>query len=238
MATSTAIGARRSDIGISEKGRAVISMKTFTFVLLLAITAPDISMAGHSDNQPLTRQSDVANGQRLYTNCSGCHGADAGGKPDGSIPAIAGQHWQVLIKSLLDFRYFRRWDSRMALKTSDHLRGPQEIDDVVAYVSGLQPPREVGVGTGEHVARGARTYEKRCSHCHGAQGQGNGPDAYPRLANQQYAYLKRQMGDGARGIRPTYSERHVRLLRDLDVAEIDGIADYLSRLETSTPSSH
>jgi cbb3-type cytochrome c oxidase subunit III len=189
-------------------------------------------MAGQADTQPLMSHPDRANGERLFATCAACHGQDGSGRKDGSVPALAGQHWQVLTKLLLDFRYFRRWDSRMAnTSASDHLRGPQEIADVIAYISSLPPRRAQSMGTGEHLKRGAQVYALRCASCHGREAQGNGPEGYPALAAQQYAYLARQIRDGREGTRPTFSTDHIRVLRELTPTDIDGVADYLARLE-------
>jgi cbb3-type cytochrome c oxidase subunit III len=200
-------------------------------LLLLSLAAPIISMAGQAD-APLMRNADRANGERLFASCAACHGPDASGRKDGSVPALAGQHWQVLTKLLLDFRYFRRWDSRMANTTaSDHLRGPQEIADVVAYISSLPPRRAQSTGTGEHLQRGAQVYALRCASCHGREAQGSGSEGYPALAAQQYAYLVRQIRDGREGTRPTFSADHIRVLRELTPTDIDAVADHLARLE-------
>jgi cytochrome c553 len=199
---------------------------------LLLLAAAHVAVSAETpDSPPLASKPDIARGAQLFAACAGCHGPSAGGKQDGSVPAIAGQHPQVLTKLLLDFRYFRRWDSRMAnASASDHLRGPQEIADVVAYVSNLPPARTPGIGTGEHLAAGARVYALRCAMCHGTQARGDGPAGYPRLAGQQYGYLMRQIRDGRGGVRPTFSKDHVRLLRDLAAKDIEGVADHLSRL--------
>jgi cbb3-type cytochrome c oxidase subunit III len=212
-----------------------MKLSALTF-LMVALTAPIISTAAETGNQPLARNADRANGERLFATCAACHGTDGSGRKDGSVPAIAGQHWQVLTKLLLDFRYFRRWDSRMANTTaSDHLRGPQEIADVVAYVSSLPPQRTQSTGTGEHLKRGEQVYALRCASCHGPQAQGNGPAGYPRLAGQQHAYLARQIRNGREGTRPTFSAEHIRVLRELTPADVDGIADYLARLVPQGP---
>ncbi len=164
-----------------------IKVPLLTLLLLAAAHVP--ASAATPDSPPLARNPDIARGEQLFAVCAACHGPGGGGKQDGSVPAIAAQHSQVLTKLLLDFRYFRRWDSRMVnASASDHLRGPQEIADVVAYVSNLPPERAAGIGTGEHLAAGARVYALRCAMCHGAQARGDGPAGYPRLAGQQYAY--------------------------------------------------
>ena len=207
--------------------------RMLVLISLLLCAAPAMP-AADSNNQPLARSPDIGNGEHLFVSCAACHGVNGGGKEDGSVPAIAGQHWQVLTKLLLDFRYFRRWDSRMLnLSASDHLRGPQEIADVVAYISNLPSSRAGVAGTGEHVALGSRTYARWCSMCHGPQAQGDGAKVIPRLAGQHFAYLLRQMRNGKEGTRPTFTPAHIRLLRDLSMTQIDGIADYLARLEST-----
>jgi cytochrome c553 len=202
-------------------------------VLLLLLPPPGLaaSTVGNANDQTLARTPDLVNGERLFVTCAACHGLDGNGAQDGSVPAIAGQHWQVLTKLLLDFRYFRRWDARM-VNTSDsgHLRGPQEIADVVAYVNSLPPPRASGGGAAAQSAHGAQAYARMCASCHGSRAQGDGPAGQPRLAGQRYGYLVRQIQDAAAGHRPTFSQQHIRLLQTLDVMDTQDISDYLSRL--------
>ncbi|MEO6185455.1 MAG: cytochrome c, partial [Steroidobacteraceae bacterium] len=121
----------------------------FLFLLLLLLTAAAhaASNFGRAYEQALARRPDIVNGEQLFATCVACHGNEGGGREDGTVPAIAGQHWQVLTKQLLDFRYFRRGDPHMAnYSATEHLRGPQEISDVVAYVNSLAPRRGGGLG--------------------------------------------------------------------------------------------
>ncbi|MEO8307353.1 MAG: c-type cytochrome [Pseudomonadota bacterium] len=201
-------------------------------LILLSVGAYAESIPQNAYNEALARKPDTLNGEQLFAACAVCHGRDGGGVKDGTVPAIAGQHWQVLSKQLLDFRYFRRWDPRMVnLSSTDHLRGPQEIADVVAYINSLPPPSARGIGTGEYADHGAGVYTRLCASCHGAEAKGDGTKGYPRLAGQQYAYLVRQIHDAVEGRRPTFSHQHIRLLEPLDFMDIQGIADYLARLE-------
>jgi cytochrome c553 len=201
------------------------------FLLLLSPAVHAASTAQNAYDQTLARTPDFVNGERLFVTCAACHGPDGSGTQDGSVPAIAGQHWQVLTKLLLDFRYFRRWDARM-VNTSDsgHLRGPQEIADVVAYVNSLPPRRADGGGATAQSAHGAQVYARMCASCHGSDAQGDGPAGQPRLAGQRYGYLLRQIQDAAAGRRPTFSRQHIRLLQTLNVMDTQGVSDHLSRL--------
>jgi cytochrome c oxidase subunit II len=201
-------------------------------LLLLLPLAGQAASDSSGYDQALARRPDIANGQKLFAACAVCHGADGSGMADGTVPAIAGQHWQVLNKLLLDFRYLRRWDLNMMNNTAtDHLRGPQEIADVVAYANSLPPQPARGTGTGEHRAQGAAVYARLCVACHGAAAQGDGPKGYPRLAGQQYGYLVRQIQQAIEGRRRTFSSAHVQLLKPLTAADIQAIADYLSGLD-------
>jgi cytochrome c553 len=178
-------------------------------------------------------------GAGLFNGCAGCHGSDAGGTPDGLVPRLAGQHASVLQKELVDYRYDRRWDPRMAAVVDQHSLSPESIADVTAYISQLD--RDVGIGTGTGngslVRRGAADYSRSCRGCHGRAAQGDAARAVPRLAGQHYEYLRRQIYDAVDGRRPNFSRSHVRLLARLERDDIAGIADFLSRLGAGQASA-
>jgi cytochrome c553 len=174
---------------------------------------------------------DLVHGESLFATCAACHGVNGAGVNDGTVPAIAGQHFRVIAHELVAFRHDQRWDVRMEHFTSKyHLNGPQDIADVAAYVSSLTPALSPDHGSGEYTTRGEAAFGQKCASCHGAQGQGDDLKAYPRLAGQHYEYLVREMRDAVEGRRPNLSEEHIHLLRSLDSADVAGISDYLSRL--------
>ncbi|MEO8313868.1 MAG: c-type cytochrome [Pseudomonadota bacterium] len=205
-----------------------------SFLALLVLISPGAqaaSTARRAYDDALARTPDIVNGAKLFEQCVACHRSDGSGSPDQFVPAIAGQHWQVLTKQLLDYRYYRHWDLRMAgFSSTTHLRGPQEIADVVVYVNSLQPQRASSTGPGEHLGQGAEIYTRRCASCHGNAAQGDGPKGYPRLAGQQYTFLVRQIHDAVAGRRP-FSVTHVQLLKSLEENDVQGVADHLSRLD-------
>ena len=93
-----------------------------------------------------------------FVTCAACHGSSGGGTPEGEIPRIAGQRFSVLVKQLVDYRSNRRWDPRMEhFADQHHLKNAQEIADVAGYVSEIEtlPEAEVGLGSGEFLARGS-----------------------------------------------------------------------------------
>ena len=172
-----------------------------------------------------------SHGQKLFSLCATCHGADGGGSADGVAPAIAGQHRRVLIRQLIDYRHSERWDLRMESVARSHLLpDAQSIADVVAYVSELPRAPTPGVGAGDSLAYGKQVYARLCASCHGAGGEGDDAKEIPRLAGQQYAYLLRQLYDAVDGRRPNFPVAHVRLLKRFERQDFVGVADYLSRL--------
>jgi cytochrome c553 len=214
-------------------------MKRLLFVLgaVAAFTLP--LMAGGTANEAQERSDalhsrpDLDKGAALFQTCAVCHGSSGGGTPDGHVPRIAGQHYSVLVKQLVDYRSDRRWDPLMEYMADRHLlKGAQDIADVAAYVSEIEtlPEAGVSVGSGEYLSQGAEVYKGSCVSCHGETANGNGRRQIPRLAGQNYEYLVRQIHDAVEGRRPNFSDSHIRLLKPLDYTGILGVADYLSRI--------
>jgi cytochrome c553 len=173
---------------------------------------------------------DARRGEDLYAPCGACHGVDGRGVADGSVPAIAGQHYTVVAKQLVDFRHGQRWDIQMEhASRMQHLASGQDLADVALFVSTLPRGFGAGKGDGENLSLGAATFFERCERCHGPLGQGNAERGIPRLAGQHYAYLYRQFFDAVEDRRPSMNQVHVALMAPLDRAQIVGISDYLSR---------
>jgi cytochrome c553 len=183
--------------------------------------------------QILRQAPNVAHGAELFRNCVACHGADGLGTPDGNVPVIAGQYASVIAKQLIDYRHSKRWDLRMEGIAARHsLQGAQDIADVAAHAEHLMRGGQPGVGKGSFLENGAAQYAKRCSSCHGDKGEGSAKKLIPKLAGQHYEYLLRQMYDAVDGRRPNLSSAHVRLLKDFVMEDFEGVADYMSRMNT------
>jgi cytochrome c553 len=215
---------------------AVIEQKKL-LCLLLALIAP-LALAAPSARQDyvdaMRATPDAARGAGLFATCAGCHGADGRGLADGSVPRIAGQHRQVLIKQIVDYRYARRGDPRMESVAVRHqLKSAQAIADVAQFVATLEPVTAVGLGRGEHLELGRQIYLGRCGSCHGRAGEGDAQAAAPRLAGQHYMYLLRQLHDALEGRRPTLGDTHNRMLKDLDRDGLQALADMLARTDAT-----
>jgi cytochrome c553 len=182
-------------------------------------------------SQVLSSPRDTTHGRELFAPCAACHGANGGGSADGQVPAIAGQHFQVLTRQLVDYRYSKRWDPRMESVARGHLLpDAAAIAAVATYVSTLPYPPASGLGDGEHAVYGGQVYRRLCSSCHGLAGEGDASHGVPRIAGQHYAYLLRQLHDAVDSRRPNFSPEHVQLLKRFQYVEFVGVADYVSRL--------
>jgi cytochrome c553 len=200
-------------------------------VAVLPLAAHGASIAQQEYEEVLRAKPDMVHGEALFETCAACHGSDGAGTRDGNVPAIAAQHLRVIARELVDYRHDKRWDERMQhFSDEHHLNGAQEIADVAAYISDLQPKRTLGAGRGEYLDHGADVYARLCASCHGAAAEGDNLKRYPRLAGQHSEYLLRQMHDAVEGRRPNFPREHVALLKRFEQLDFVAVADYLSRL--------
>jgi cytochrome c553 len=216
------------------------SLVVFCTVLLMPLVALAYPNARQELLAVLRAKPNPDHGAELFRNCAICHGAAGGGTTDGGVARIAGQHFSVIAKQLVDYRHDRRWDIRMEHFSDRHLLADaQAIADVAEYITRLAIRVPPGVGDGELVDHGAEVYARRCQSCHGRSADGNEKSMIPRIAGQHYEYLMRQIYDAVDGRRPNFSTAHVRLLARLERNDIVGLADYLSRLccQAAVPAS-
>jgi cytochrome c553 len=200
-------------------------------MLLLSIAAFGEGTAQRELSAALRSKADAVRGEQLFAQCASCHGDDGGGEASGSTPRIAGQHYRVVAKQLVDFRHGKRWDFRMeSMADRHHLEGPRDIADVALYVSGLSRPGNRGIGSGEFAELGKRIYEGECQACHGASADGDPARGVPRLAGQHYGYLMRQMYDAVDGRRPALPRLHSQRIAPLNFEQVRAVSDYLARI--------
>ncbi len=186
----------------------------------------------------LRQQPDLTHGRELFATCAACHGSDGSGVADGSVPAIAGQYFAVIVKQLTDFHNDQRWNIRMGkVLYPAHITSPADYADVAAYISGLPRHATHDVGDGSALTAGTRVYFADCEHCHGATGAGAESRLTPRLAGQHYRYLVRQIRNAGIESRPNMSSQHELLVRRLTPEQVNGVADYLSRLDPNPRST-
>lgn len=185
--------------------------------------------------QALGAKGDAARGEITFEICQGCHRSHALGRSDGSYPRLAGQHATVLIKQMTDVRAGRRRNEKMLPFIDKHVANPQDIADIAAYLSRLPSPPTHGRGPGTDLALGEKVYQAHCNGCHGDAGEGDAARFYPRLNGQHYRYTLREMIDIREGVRGNSNPRMVEVVRPLSAAELEAVADWVSRLPTDKP---
>jgi cytochrome c553 len=182
-------------------------------------------------------EADAVRGATLYETCAACHGQRGEGVSDGSVPAIAGQHYRVIVKQLADFRAEVRPDLRMRhFADTSHLAYSQEIADVSAYISRLPANAPAAAIPGDAASRGALSYARHCERCHGVTGEGNEESFVPRIATQHAPYLQRQLDDARPGRRDSMIRSHAQSSRELSDADIALVVQYLAGSESFNSS--
>ena len=216
-------------------------MKRATYLVVM-LSMPWLALgAGTASSDykaAINSKPDPINGEALFEYCTSCHGPDGSGDVSGSIPRIAGQHYRVLVRQIVDFRYGKRWDVRMEGIAAKHtlLATSQDIADVAAFVSRLDRDGSRGVGEGLYVEKGAAIYAQQCASCHGVNAEGDGDKGIPRLSGQHAGYLARQIYDAVDARRLPLAETHRKRFVPLDFEQVLGLTDYLSRIGWNPPA--
>ncbi len=189
-----------------------------------AAMAADSSQAG-----------DAAKGKAKAAVCGACHGAD-GNSANAEWPKLAGQHAAYLEAQLHAYKSGERKDPVMAGQVA--ALSDQDIKDLAAYFAGqTQKP---GVARPDLVEKAQKLYRggnaeagvAACAACHGPQGLGNGPAAYPQISGQHAAYTAKQLQAYRSGARAgTESAKMMsQVAAGLSDADIEALASYISGL--------
>lgn len=178
----------------------------------------------------LRAKGDPVRGAITFEICQGCHRAHALGRPDGTYPRLAGQHDTVLIKQMTDVRAGRRRNDKMLPFVDRHVVGPQDIADIAAYLTKLPVPPTHGKGPGDRLDEAAAQYKQICQECHGARGEGDAAQFYPRVSGQHFRYMRRELIDIRDGARCNANPRMIKVVKGLSDADLEALADYMSRM--------
>jgi cytochrome c553 len=173
---------------------------------------------------------DLEAGTKIYPLCAACHGENGFGQQQGEYPSIAGQHQRVILKQLLDIQSKKRINPTMyAFSDMETLGGLQGMADIAAYTASLPLNPSPVTGSGKQLQNGETLYLQQCISCHGELAQGNAKLFYPRLSNQHYPYLVRELRWIRDGIRKNSDPAMVQILQKFSNYDINAVADYLSR---------
>jgi len=187
--------------------------------------------AAREVERALELEPDVDRGLAVYRECAACHMAEGWGLANGSVPQIAGQHRQVVIKQLADIRAGNRDNVLMAPYASvESIGGAQAVADVAAYIDTLEMSVENTKGPGDDLELGAKLYAEQCARCHGVEGEGNASEFVPRIQAQHHPYLVRQFEWIRDGRRRNANAEMAEQIRDMGDREMRAVLDHVSRL--------
>ncbi len=206
--------------------------RTLSLSISLLCSTQVFAWTSTSDQEEAMKLTpNLQNGRAIYETCAICHTPFGWGTPDGRYPEIAGQHPNVLIKQLADIRNGNRDNPTMYPFTLPNiLATSQDVADIAAYVAQLPMNPANLVGLGNDLAHGKKLYEDNCVECHGANGEGNNEEYYPRLQGQNYRYLLRQMHWIRDGKRRNADKNMVEQIQRFSERDMRAVIDYASRL--------
>jgi cytochrome c553 len=210
--------------------------------IVLLTSAATASAASSAYLEQLARhalqlQADSTRGQALYSsNCSSCHGSDAHGDVTRLIPSLAGQRRAYLIKHLAEFNDRDRQAAQMhPLIALGGLKTPQAWLDLASYLRDRVPLPATGAHNRELTARGARSYQRWCSACHGKDASGDDAEFVPSLRHQHHAYLLKELQTLSAQHRFNVAPDAMSMLDSLSPAALAGIADHVAALNRPAP---
>lgn len=129
-----------------------------------------------------------------YAHCASCHLHDGSGRPDGSIPRLAGQRRAVLENKL---HGLRAGTTRLpVMEPFARTLVPKEITEIAEYLSALPVAESTANDASEDArTRAASLYAQHCASCHGANGEGHDGLFASRLCGQYAGYLDRRLDE-------------------------------------------
>src|SRR3990167_45115 len=198
---------------------------------------------------PLGAQN-LERGKEINATCAGCHGEFGQGGKRGEYPRIGGQRAAHIADQLKSFRARTRINLPMFPYTQEREMSDQDVEDVAAYLAGIELPtqwpefkpdddaltRLTAVDKVMIIPRapgdldnGGKIYSKECAACHGKDGMGR--VKFPRLVGQYSNYLMKQMNAFVKGER-SHDEVEMRgILNTLKASDLQNVMAYLTLIQ-------
>ena len=163
---------------------------------------------------------------RKALTCVVCHGP-GGNSTDPATPSLAGQPAQSTALQLFMFRQGNRKDPQMSPMASGLSNA--DMNELAAYFSRQKPAAPSHKTAPENAAGGRRLAEQHhCVQCHGPALLGL--QHIPRLAGQQFAYLRAQLRGFKARTRADFDGNMTSAAELLSEKDIEVLVDYLSGL--------
>lgn len=158
--------------------------------------------------------------------CAACHGP-GGNSINPVMPSIAGQPAQFISMQLYQFREGNRKDPQMTPMAAN-LSNP-DMNQLAAFFSAQKPVPAAHKTSPENVDTGrALTRKFNCVQCHGPDLMGQ--QHIPRLAGQQFDYLRTQLRGFKAQTRADLDGNMSAAAQALSDKDVEVLSDYLSGL--------
>jgi cytochrome c553 len=159
--------------------------------------------------------------------CASCHGASGQPTLDPAYPVLSGQTSRYLYLELRDFQAGRRTNPLMTPMAAGLTR--DEMQALSDYFSKQKPPVQTVATDATKVKLGkAKADETLCTMCH--LGGFSGQNEIPRVANQNYAYVVKQLTDFKARTRTNDAGSMTSVANTLSAQDIENLANYLASL--------
>ncbi len=170
--------------------------------------------------------ADVEAGRQKAEVCVACHGP-AGNSTNPVMPSLAGQPAQFISTELFQFREGHRKDPQMTPMAANLSNA--DLSDLAAYFSAQKPAPPAHKTDPANAAAAPKLAQQfKCVQCHGPALLGL--QHIPRLAGQQFEYLKTQMRGFKAQTRADLDGNMTSAAQALTDKDIDVLVDYISGL--------
>ena len=158
--------------------------------------------------------------------CAACHGPN-GNSDNPAVPSIAQQPAQFVATALYQYREGNRKDPLMTPMAANLSNA--ELNELAAYFSKQPAAGPKHQSKPENAESGAGLAKKyNCSQCHGPKLLGQ--QHIPRLAGQNFEYLKVQLKGFKAGTRADIDGNMTSAAKAVPPEDLDALADYLAGL--------
>ena len=196
--------------------------RTFCAALVAGVTLA-LSTAASAQDVSMPAKAQV---------CVSCHGA-GGNSTITTIPNLASQPKQFLVAALYMFREGNRKNEQMSPFAANLTNA--DMNELAAYFSAQKLDAPKAKLTDAQIATGvALTQQNNCVACHAATLSGQ--QHIPRLAGQQYDYVKAQLIGFHASTRYDSDGVMTSAAQALSDQDIEALSVYVSRL-TAAPIS-
>ena len=158
--------------------------------------------------------------------CAACHGPN-GNSANPAVPSIAQQPGQFVSTALYQYREGNRKDPQMSPMAANLSNA--DMNELASYFSKQPAAAPKHQSKPDNVANGPGLAKKyNCSQCHGPKLLGQ--QHIPRLAGQQYEYLRVQLKGFKAGTRADIDGNMTSAAKAATEQDLEALADYLAGL--------